>query len=621
MPTESRTEQLLNAYINGDDISDFVPLSRNEQILKDMILGNEQVSSPQSRIESLYKKLDYRIKNNSNVSDFFIKKGNNLKYLFYHHPNSTIPDDILTKDTLYKFTDLSYLFSNASNLETIPNIDISKATDTSYMFYECPKLSNVPEINTSNVVNMKYMFAGSYNYSNSSLKNIPFLNTTNCSNFDGFVQYCKNLQSFPKIDTSNGISMNYMFSNCESLIEIPELDTRNVMNASQMFYYCKKLEHIPELDFSNIISFNNMFGNCETIKNIKLNNSNKTKTLRAVFSECHNLEKVNINYYPYVQYNSDIDYLFSDCYSLKTIIIKNIEDRAKLGGSSFSNCYHFLGTSNSTYNPDGLKDGRIYIPIDYVEKISILDNWKRFSDIIKPLELIENNISPIYIVDDDKVKNEIAQGIIYLDNYNNIPEVSISSSNENVLTIGDVEVSTNKIIFNINTVNSGIATITSNIIGDNSNIKTIDFKVKTPIINYSVESLPDSIYGFELNENGFYQNTTINTTTNVEWKSECLLKFTITNDSLKSIRILCIHSSSRRTEYGYFGKIDTMDMTNSSYHQYSFDRDAGKGTVEKEIVYPKATIGEHFIRICYNHYPPYTQATDVLQFKIIPQFD
>ena len=65
MPQKSRTEQLLNAYINGDDISSFVPLSRNEQILKDMILGNEQTSSPQSRIESLYKKLDEKIKNNS----------------------------------------------------------------------------------------------------------------------------------------------------------------------------------------------------------------------------------------------------------------------------------------------------------------------------------------------------------------------------------------------------------------------------------------------------------------------------------------------------------------------------------------------------------------------------
>ena len=68
MPTESRTEQLLNAYINGDDISNFVPLSRNEQILKDMILGNEQTSSPQSRIESLYQKLDEKIKEGSGGS-------------------------------------------------------------------------------------------------------------------------------------------------------------------------------------------------------------------------------------------------------------------------------------------------------------------------------------------------------------------------------------------------------------------------------------------------------------------------------------------------------------------------------------------------------------------------
>ena len=259
------------------------------------------------------------------------------------------------------------------------------------------------------------------------------------------------------------------------------------------------------------------------------------------------------------------------------------------------------------------------MPIDYVEKISILDNWKKFSDIIKPLELIENNISPIYIVDDDKVKNEITQGIIYLDNYNNIPEVSISSSDENILTIGDIEVSTNKIIFNINTVNSGTATITSNITGDNSDIKTINFKVKTPIVNYSVEPSPKSMYGFELNENGYYEDI-VKVTNGNGCNSECLLKFTITDNSLKGIRILCIHNSSRWTESAWIGKIDMMDWKNSGDCQYIFDADAGKGIIEKEIVYPKTTIGEHFIRIRYQH-SGMGKTTDGLQFKIVPQFD
>lgn len=594
MPTESRTEQLLNAYINGDDISNFVPLSRNEQILKDMILGNEQTSSPQSRIESLYKKLDYRIKNNSNVSDFFIKKGNNLKYLFYKYPNSTIPDDLLTKDFLNNFTDLSYLFYS-SKLETIPKIDISKVTDTSYMFCNCTNLSSIPELDTSNVINMSHMFCGEYGYSMSKLITIP------------------------NINTSNVTDMSYMFSQCTSLTSIPELNTSNVKKNSGMFYMCNNLEYIPALDFSKVSAFNQTFGYCKKLKSIELFNSDKTNYLGSTFSHCYELKKVIINYYPYMTYESDIDYLFSDCYSLKTVIIKNIEDKAKLAASSFSNCYHFLGTSNSTYNPDGLKDGRIYMPIDYVEKISILDNWKKFSDIIKPLELIENNISPIYIVNDDKVKNEITQGIIYLDNYNNIPEVSISSSDENILTIGDIEVSTNKIIFNINTVNSGTATITSNITGDNSDIKTINFKVKTPIVNYSVEPSPKSIYGFELNENGYYEDI-VKVTNGNGCNSECLLRFTITDNSLKGIRILCIHNSSRWTESAWIGKIDMMDWKNSNDCQYIFDADAGKGIIEKEIVYPKTTIGEHFIRIRYQH-SGMGKTTDGLQFKIVPQFD
>ena len=618
MPTESRTEQLLNAYINGDDISNFVPLSRNEQILKDMILGNEQTSSPQSRIESLYKKLDEKIRTSSSVSDFFIKKGTNLKYLFYRYPNKTIPDDLLTKDFLNNFTDLSYLFYS-SKLETIPKIDISKVTDTSYMFCNCTNLSSIPELDTSNVINMSHMFHGEYGYPMSKLITIPNIDTSNVTDMSHMFSQCTSLTSIPELNTSNVTDMSYMFSQCTSLTSIPELNTSNVEKNSGMFYMCNNLEYIPALDFSKVSAFNQTFGHCKKLKSIELFNSDKTNYLGSTFSYCYELKKVIINYYPYITYESDVDYLFSDCYSLKTVIIKNIEDKAKLAASSFSNCYHFLGTSNSTYNPDGLKDGRIYMPIDYVEKISILDNWKKFSDIIKPLELIENNISPIYIVDDDKVKNEITQGIIYLDNYNNIPEVSISSSDENILTIGDIEVSTNKIIFNINTVNSGTATITSNITGDNSDIKTINFKVKTPIINYSVEPSPKSIYGFELNENGYYEDI-VKVTNGNGCNSECLLRFTITDNSLKGIRILCIHNSSRWTESAWIGKIDMMDWKNSGDCQYIFDAYAGEGIIEKEIVFPKTTIGEHFIRIRYQH-SGMGKTTDGLQFKIIPQFD
>ena len=56
-----------------------------------------------------------------------------------------------------------------------------------------------------------------------------------------------------------------------------------------------------------------------------------------------------------------------------------------LNSNAFADCYHFYGTQNGTYNPNGLKDGRIYVPDDKVESLKTATNWSVFADIIKPL--------------------------------------------------------------------------------------------------------------------------------------------------------------------------------------------------------------------------------------------
>ena len=53
--------------------------------------------------------------------------------------------------------------------------------------------------------------------------------------------------------------------------------------------------------------------------------------------------------------------------------------------NTFTNCYHLYGTVNSQYNPEGLKDGRIYVPDDKVEELKVAEKWNVFADIIKPL--------------------------------------------------------------------------------------------------------------------------------------------------------------------------------------------------------------------------------------------
>ena len=78
--------------------------------------------------------------------------------------------------------------------------------------------------------------------------------------------------------------------------------------------------------------------------------------------------------------------MFQECYSLKTVILRNTEKVATAENSSlFASCYHILGTVNETYNPEGLKDGYIYVPDALVDSYKTATNWSTYADQIKPL--------------------------------------------------------------------------------------------------------------------------------------------------------------------------------------------------------------------------------------------
>lgn len=279
MPTESRTEQLLNAYINGDDINNFVPLSRNEQILKDMILGNEQTSSPQSRIESLYKKLDEKIKQGSGGGDiptrkdFIEKRG--CQYLFYGIELTSINDNLLSYDDTENVTNMSYMFYGCTTLKKAPNMNTSKVTDMRYMFsatnYSWPmKLTEVPLYDASNVTKMYGMF-----YYCSSLTQVSLSNTGKVTDMGSMFNGCSKLTHISQLDTSSVKYFTQMFSGCKELIEVPILDTSHAVYMSYMFQNCNKLTTIPLLNLNNITSndaVNELFDNCKALTYLKLLN-------------------------------------------------------------------------------------------------------------------------------------------------------------------------------------------------------------------------------------------------------------------------------------------------------------------------------------------------------------
>ena len=162
-------------------------------------------------------------------------------------------------------------------------------------------------------------------------------------------------------DTSNVTNMGSMFYNCTNLTTIPQLDTSNVTDSYAMFSGCSKLTTIPLLDTSNVTSNGYMFNNC-----VKLS-------------------KVDITHYK-ISSSSSNSYFCYGCYSLKAIIIRSFGSSYTLAANAFNNCYHLLGAVDSTYNPEGLKDGYIYVPRNMIETLSNATNWSTHASQFRALE-------------------------------------------------------------------------------------------------------------------------------------------------------------------------------------------------------------------------------------------
>ena len=150
----------------------------------------------------------------------------------------------LTKDEVRR---RAGIWSNYNSGLVCPN-------DASNMFSNCTNLTTIPLLDTSNVTNMYQMFSG-----------------------------CTNLTTIPLLNTSSVTDMRYMFTNCSNLTNIPQLDTSSVTNASEMFYGCSKLTTIPLLNTSNVTNMNSMFQNCTNLTTIPLLDTSNVTNMYYMF--------------------------------------------------------------------------------------------------------------------------------------------------------------------------------------------------------------------------------------------------------------------------------------------------------------------------------------------------
>ena len=133
-----------------------------------------------------------------------------------------------------------------------------------------------------------------------------------------------------------------------------------------------------------------MFADCFHLKRVPRLNTDKAQSMRGMFKKCRQLETIDISYYNNRQIQIAADsytYLLSgwlqECYSLKKLIIRKFGATLYAGGLSES-C-HMTGETNAMYNPNGDKDGYIYVPDDMVDTLKTTDGWSTYATQIKPL--------------------------------------------------------------------------------------------------------------------------------------------------------------------------------------------------------------------------------------------
>lgn len=132
----------------------------------------------------------------------------------------------------------------------------------------------------------------------------------------------------------------------------------------------------------NILDF--CFAECKRLEKVVLSIGSNFPTWNGAFKKCIKLKVVDISMHANASMQNS-DEMFADCYSLQTIILRNKGVFGKVPATFLSDCYHFTGTQNDTYNPDGLRDGRIYAPDSLVETLKTTEGWTAYADLIYPL--------------------------------------------------------------------------------------------------------------------------------------------------------------------------------------------------------------------------------------------
>ena len=260
-----------------------------------------------------------------------------------------------------------------------------------YAFLDCSNLSNIDFPNVTTIGRNAFTRCR-------GLTSINFPQATTIEQ-EAF-KNCYGLISadFPMVKTVG----NYMFSGCNALTNVHFPRATKIGGSS--FSSCTSLTSadyplVTELgsyafsNCSNLVSVNlpdaetlysNVFEYCFKLTNINLPNA--YYIYQSAFKACRSLETLKLPKASYL-----LSSALSSCSSLRAIILPSTSICRLDNTNVFSECCHFLGTTTTVadgtvYNPNGDKDGYIYVPSALVDSYKSATNWSAYADRFRALE-------------------------------------------------------------------------------------------------------------------------------------------------------------------------------------------------------------------------------------------
>ena len=213
--------------------------------------------------------------------------------------------------------------------------------------------------------------------------------------------YCDQLTS---AIFSNAVEIgDYAFSHCDLLtnIDIPQvkvihdwsfgfcrsLESINLPEATDIrysaFYECNLLRSItaPQVEIIN----QSAFYNCD-LKKVEFPKAVQIKM--DAFSKNFLLTEAILPQVALIDQTA-----FNSCYSLVKVFIARKDRICELDQFGFTSCPHIEGYVEPTYNPQGLKDGRIYVPASLLSQYKVAENWINYASQIIGHEELEAGVA------------------------------------------------------------------------------------------------------------------------------------------------------------------------------------------------------------------------------------